>query len=276
MRQLRLNANVSVAMLTALAATLFAGCGGASSTSQMRPSTQSASVVGQYNLVLTSAGGHDTTSIYVNFTQTGTTFAGDANTLVCPSNDPSQCIYGSITLSGTVNGTDVTMAVSFPGQTGTTTLNMVGSATGTGALNGNYTDSVGDAGTWTATAATPIFANSETVNDYTGTFNSTLSPLSIPPSISVELGLGATSHTLIGNASVMNSPCITSLTLSGQAIGSAFSVTDSVNKVDIIALPNLSIDSFNFSYKFEATAASCPGDYGRGVLTINSSSPWGY
>jgi hypothetical protein len=241
----------------------------------MTPSTQSASVVGQYNLVLTSAGGHDTTSIYAYFTQTGTTFAGDANTLVCPSNDPSRCEYGSITLSGTVSGTDVTIVVSFPGQTGTTTVNMVGSATGTGALNGNYTDNLGDAGTWTAIAATAIFASADTVNDYTGTFNSTLSPLSIPPSISLELGLDASSHTLIGNASIMNSPCVTSLTLSGQAIGSAFRVTDAVNKVDIIALPNLSVDSFNFSYKLEATAASCPGDYGRGMLTIYSS-PWDY
>jgi hypothetical protein len=37
----------------------------------MTPSTQNASVVGQYNQVLTSAGGHDTTSIYANFTQAG-------------------------------------------------------------------------------------------------------------------------------------------------------------------------------------------------------------
>jgi hypothetical protein len=48
-----------------------------------------------------------------------------------------------------------------------------------------------------------------------------------------------------------------------------------VNKVDIIALPNGNSSNFNFSYKFEPTAASCPGDYGRGVLTVNSS-PWDY
>jgi len=280
MRQLRLDTKVRAAVLILLTAAFFAGCGGGSSTSQMTPSTQNASVVGQYNLVLTSAGGHDTTSIYANFTQTGATFTGNANTLVCPSNDPSQCKQDSVTSNGTVSGTDVTIVVSFPGQTGTTTVNMVGSATGTGALNGNYTDSLGDAGTWTATVANLIEPGS--LMNFTGTFNSTLSPLSIPPSISVALGRDANSQanfSLTGSASVGNSPCVTSLTLSGQAIGDAFSVTDAVNKVDIIALPNLpSGNSFNFSYKFEPTAASCPGDYGRGVLlTVNSSpDPWGY
>lgn len=277
MRQLRLDKKVRAAVLILLTVVFFAGCGGGSYTPQMTPSTQNASVVGQYNLVLTSAGGHDTTSIYANFTQTGATFTGGANTLVCPSNDPSQCKQDSVTSNGTVSGTDVTIVVSFPGQTGTTTVNMVGAATGTGALNGNYTDNLGDAGTWTASTAN--FIEPGSAMDFTGTFNSTSSPLSIPPNISVALQRGANTQTnfsLMGNASVMNWPCVTSLTLSGQAIGDAFSVTDAVNKVDMIAVPSLpSGNSFNFSYKFEPTAASCPGDYGRGVLTTNSS-PWGY
>jgi hypothetical protein len=280
MRQLRLHTKVRAAALILLTAAFFAGCGGGSSTSQMTPSTQNAIVAGQYNLVLTSAGGHDTTSIYANFTQTGATFTGNANTLVCPSNDPSQCKQDSVTSNGTVSGSDVTIVVSFPGQTGTTTVNMVGSATGTGALNGNYTDSLGDAGTWTASTETSIIEPGSVI-DYTGTFNSTSNPLSISPSITVALGPGASPQTnlsLTGSASVMNWPCVTSLTLSGQMIGDAFSVTDAVSKVDIIVLPNLpSGNSFNFSYKFEPTAASCPGDYGRGVLTVNSvPDPWGY
>jgi hypothetical protein len=278
MRQLRFDTKVRAAVSILLTAAFLAGCGGGSSTSHMTPSTQNASVVGQYNLVLTSAGGHDTTSIYANFTQTGATFTGNGTTLVCPSNDPSQCEQDSVTSNGTVSGTDVTIVVSFPGQTGTTTVNMVGSATGTGALNGNYTDNLGDAGTWTASTATLIIEPGSVI-DYTGTFNSTSSPLSIPPSISVALGPAASSQTnfgLTGSASVMNWPCVTSLTLSGQMIGDAFSVTDAVNKVDIIALPSPpGGNSFNFSYKFEPTATSCPGDYGRGVLTM-TSSPWDY
>jgi hypothetical protein len=276
MRQLRFDTKVR-AVLILLTAAFFAGCGGGSSTSRTTPSTQNASVLGPYNLVLTSGGGHDTTSIYANFTQTGATFAGGANTLVCPSNDPSQCQQDSVTANGTVNGSNVTIVVSFPGQNGTTTVNMVGSETGLTDLNGNYTDSLGDAGTWTASAATVMFA-SATVIDFTGTFNSTSSPLSITPSISVELEGGASSQTylsLTGTASVGNWSCVTSLNLSGQAIGAAFSVTDAVNKVDIIALPNGSTSNLNFSYKFEPTAASCPGNYGRGVLTTNSS-PWDY
>lgn len=272
---------VHAPVLIILIAAFFAGCGGASSTSPMTPvspATQNVSVAGQYNLVLTSGGGHGTTSIYAHFTQSGETFTGNGNTLVCPSNDPTQCKQDSVTSNGTVSGSDVTIVVSFPGQSGTTTVNMVGSATGTGALNGNYTDNLGDAGTWTASAATLIIEPGA-VMGFAGTFNSTSSPLSIAPSISVQLQRGASSQTnftLTGQASVMNSPCVTSLNLSGQLIGDAFSVTDAVNKVNIIALPSQpSGSSFNFSYQFEPTAASCPGNYGRGVLTV-SSSPWDY
>ena len=77
----------------------------------------------------------------------------------------------------------------------------------------------------------------------------------------------------------MNSSCISSLTLSGQAIGDAFSLTDATSKVSIIALPTLPDgNSFTFSYKFDPTAPSCAGDFGRGVLTINLSlgDPWAY
>jgi hypothetical protein len=112
------------------------------------------------------------------------------------------------------------------------------------------------------------------VIDFIGTFNSTANPLPIPPSIFLELGQDASSHTnlnLTGKASVMNSPCVTSLTLSGQAIGGAFSVTDAVNKMDIIALPSLpSAGSLNFSYKFDQTAASCPGTMGAGRCHYNN------
>jgi hypothetical protein len=52
-----------------------------------------------------------------------------------------------------------------------------------------------------------------------------------------------------------------------------------VSKASIIALPTVPTlptgNSFNFSYKFEPTAASCAGDFGRGVLTINRQ-PWDY
>jgi hypothetical protein len=195
---------------------------------------------------------------------------------VCPSNDPSQCKQDSVTSNGTVSGTDVTIVVSFPGQSGTTTVNMVGSTTGTGALNGNYTDSLGDSGTWTAGAGTLLIEPSTAIN-FTGTFNSTSGPMSIPPSISVQLQRGASSNfNVTGTASAMNWPCVASLNLSGQVIGDAFSVTDTVNKVDIIALPTLPTGSnLNFSYKFEPTATSCPGDYGTGVLTP-TTSPWDY
>jgi hypothetical protein len=240
------------------------------------------SVTGQYNLVLTSTKGQGTTNIYTDFTQTGTTFTGTANTLVCPSNDLSQCKGGdapviSITPSGTVSGANVTIAISFPSTAGADTVTMVGSATGT-SLAGTYTDSLGDSGTWTASTAIHPFGPPPSVYDYSGTFNSTANPLLIAPTISIELGQDASSN-LTGRATIMNSPCISSLTLSGQAIGDAFSLTDAGSKASIIALPTVPTlptgNSFNFSYKFEPTAASCAGDFGRGVLTINRQ-PWDY
>jgi hypothetical protein len=77
----------------------------------------------------------------------------------------------------------------------------------------------------------------------------------------------------------MNSPCIGSLTLSGHAVGDAFIVTDAANKVRILALPTEPTlptgNRFAFSYRFEPTAASCSGDFGRGTPTINPS-PFDY
>src|ERR1700681_4941618 len=105
-----------------LFASLAAGCGGGylKTSTPMTPATQNASVTGQYNLVLTSTNGHGTTNIYTDFTQAGTTFTGAANTLVCPSNDLSQCKGNdaSITPSGTVSGANVTMMISFPSTAG--------------------------------------------------------------------------------------------------------------------------------------------------------------
>jgi hypothetical protein len=282
MQRMRQNTMLAAAVLMSVAVA-FAGCGGGSQAPPTTPVTQNASVTGQYNLVLTSTNGRETTNIYTDFTQTGTTFSGAANTLVCPSNDLSQCKGGDapdipITPSGTVSGANVTMVISFPSAGGADTVTMVGSATGT-SLAGAYTDSLGDPGTWTASTAIHPFGPPPGVYGYSGTFNSTLNPLLIAPTISIELGQDASSHVssnLAGGATIMHSLCISSLTLSGQAIGDAFSLTDAANKVSIIALPTLpSGNSFTFSYKFEPTAASCAGDFGLGVLTI-ITSPWDY
>lgn len=229
--------------LVVVAAALGGGCGGGSnysSTPSSPPAAQEASLTGQYNLVLTSTNGHGTTNIYTDFTQTGTTFAGAANTLVCPSNDLSQCIGDdapaiSVTPSGTVSGASVTVTISFPSTAGADTITMVGTATGTD-LAGTYTDSLGDAGTWTASTAIHPFGPPPGVYNYNGTFNSTSNPLLITPTIFIELGRDASSN-LAGTATIMTSPCISSLTLSVQAIGDAFSLTDAASKARIIAVP---------------------------------------
>jgi hypothetical protein len=273
----RQNTTLATVVLMSVAAAL-AGCGRGNQAPPTTPTAQNARVTGQYDLVLTSTNGQGTTNIYTDFAQTGTAFTGAANTLVCPSNDPSQCKGGdsatSIILSGTVNGANVRIVMSFPSTAGADTVTMAGSATGRD-LAGTYTDNLGDSGTWTASTAVHPFGPPPSVYDYGGTFNSTSNPLLITPSIFIELGQD-TSSNLTGTATVMNSPCISSLTLSGLAIGDAFSLTDAARKVSILALPTLPIgDSFTFSYRFEPTAPSCAGDFGRGVVTINSS-PWDY
>lgn len=284
-QQMRQNTTLAAVVFMSVAVA-FAGCGGGSAPPPAPPTTpvtQNASITGQYNLVLTSRNGQGTTNVYTDFTQTGTTFTGAASTLVCPSNDLSQCKGGDapdipIAPSGTVSGTDVTIAISLQSTTGADTITMVGSVTGT-SLAGTYTDSLGDSGTWTASAAIHPVPSPPGVYDYSGTFNSTSNPMLIAPTIFIELGQDAISPAsfhVTGKATIMNSPCISSLTLSGQAIGDAFSLADAASKASIIVLPTVPPgNSLTFGYKFEPTAASCAGDFGRGVLTINPQ-PWDY
>lgn len=249
---------------------IAAGCGG--SYAPPRPPTQvtpDALVTGAYNLVLTSTNGRGATNIYTNFTQHGTAFMGGTDTLVCPSNDLSKCEGDnppavSITPTGTVSGQSISLAISFPSAAGADTVTMVGTATGTN-LAGTYTDSLGDAGGWTASAVSPL------AGTYTGTFNSTSNPLTITPTISLSLTQDA-SFNLTGTATVTSFPCISSLTLSGRAIGDAFALTDATNKASITALPSGS--NFNFSYSFDPTAAHCAGDHGSGV--VSNPNPWDY
>jgi hypothetical protein len=255
-----------------LFAVLAAGCGSmpTSTLTPTNPAALDAKVTGQYNLVLKSANGLGTIDIYANFTQSGKTFVGAANTLVCPSNDLSQCQGQdpsgvSITPSGMVSGANVTIVISVPTTHIADTLTMTGTATGT-SLAGTYTDNLGDAGTWTGSAASSLSGN------YSGTFNSTPNPLPIAPTVLITLTQDS-SFNLTGTAAIMSSPCIGSLSLSGQAIGGAFSLTDAAHKAGILVLPTG--NSFTLSYKFEPTAPSCAGDSGGGVLTINSS-PWDY
>jgi hypothetical protein len=70
-------------------------------------------------------------------------------------------------------------------------------------------------------------------------------PLLIAPSILMKLGEGASSD-LTGNAAVTNSPCISSLSLSGRAIADAFSVSDAANEASLIVLPVAGLEQFQF------------------------------
>ena len=235
------------------------------------PASQNVSVVGPYNVVLNSTNGHGTLNIYTDFTQTGLTFTSAANTLLCPANDLSKCVGAdmsgaSITASGTIGGSNVTMTISFLSTAGADTLTLGDAATGTN-VAGSYTDSLGDAGMWTAFVAPNISGT------FNGTFNSASNPLPIGPTIMMTL-LHESSANVGGTATVMNWPCISSLTLSGRAIGGAFSLADAANKILIIAVPQPASNNLAFSYKIDSTAPSCAGDFGQGRMT--NSGPFDY
>jgi hypothetical protein len=260
-----------LAMILVLGGTLT-GCGGGyvSPPPPVPPSVLDAGVNGQYSLMLTSTNGRGTTNIYTNITQTGKSLAGGANTLVCPSNDPANCDGNNapavtITSTGTVNGAKVTLTVSYPRSGANDTVTLVGTATGAD-LAGTYTDSLGDAGSWVGNSIAQL------TGTYTGTYNSSSNPLPITPNISIALTQTA-NFQLTGTATITNSPCISSLTFSGQAIGGAFSLSDSVNGAALVTLPDG--NNFNFSYNFDTTAAHCAGDFGRGVVVPNKG-PWDY
>jgi hypothetical protein len=264
-----------------LFALLTAGCGGGgySSPSTYAPAPtvpQNARVTGPFNLGLTSNHGNGKTYIYTNFAPTGTTssgaisdtFSGSSDTLVCPANDVRTCVgtnpSAPITPTGTLDGQNLTITVSVPSSAGTDTLTLVGTVSGT-IISGAYTDTLGDAGTWTAVNA-PIFGGT-----YTGTLNSTSHPLTIAPSITLVIAEDATFH-LTGTATILNSPCVQSLTFTGQAVGQAFTLNDTVNQATIIALPTNG--TYGFSYNFTPASPACPSDSGLGSLA--NPFPWDY
>jgi hypothetical protein len=263
-------------LLTALIIGGSVGCSSNGTTSQTNSPAQPLVIAGQYDLLLTSSKGGGSTNIYTDFTQDGTSIKGTPNTLVCPSNDSSQCKGDlppavSIIPNGTLAGTDVTLGVSFPNATGPDTVTMVGSVV----LRSLAWTVTKLAGTWTASTAGLPILTLPSFYDLNGTFNSTSNPLQIPPTILIQVGQDPNSNTLSGTATILNSPCLSSLNLSGEAIGDAFILTDADSKVSIIALPVLPLEwSYTFSYKIDPTAASCAGDSGVGELTI--ANPWDY
>ena len=262
---------------------LFAsGCGGGytttfppSTTPPPTPGIQNAGLTGRYDIFLTSTNSNDPTSIFTNFTPTGTTFTGAANSVVCPKallqcvGDDSPVV--SIIPSGSVSGADVNITMTFPGVAGDDTVTMVGAMTGPGKdITGTYTDSLGDAGTFTAFPSGVFFGGSDTHN---GTFNSTPNPLAIAPTILIKLSeLGDLGFHVTGTATILNSPCVNSLALTGEEVGDAIKLTDEVAKAHFLIVPGST--NFIFSYNFDLNAPRCAGDFGLGKTT--DPDPWGY
>ena len=244
---------------------LLAGCSGASKTTSTNPPpSQNATVSGQYNIVTTSTKGAGTINIYTNFSMSGATFTGMSNTLVCPGNTFINCQgndapFISITPSGTVSGNNIQILLTWPSNLGNDTITFVGTANGT-TLSGTYSDTFNDTGNWSASVASSF------TGQYSGSFNSTQNPLTIAPTFSAQLTQDG-NFNLTGSATIMNSPCVTSFNFSsGQAIGGAFSLSDSSKNLLITGLPNGS--SFIFTYSIGATG-SCSADSGRGTVTKN-------
>ena len=225
-----------------------------------------ATVTGAYTVVASSTKSNAVTNVYVNVAmQSSTSLAGSSNTLVCLGNVIAHCIgndppASADTFVGTVSGNSVQINLSYPDAQGMDTLTLTGVVSGT-SISGTYTDSRGDAGTWTATQS------SSAAGTFAGTINSTLNPLTIPPTIRVLTTEGQ-DYALTGTATVQNWSCFTSLNFStGLAIGGAFTLSDTTNDVVIVAVPS-GAATFNIAYQVGTSASVCGGDHGTGTLTV--------
>jgi len=227
---------------------------------------KNATVSGAYTVVATSTKSSAATNVYVNVAmQSGTSLAGTSNTLVCPGNAVTNCVgnnppTSAVTIVGTVSGNSVQINLSYPVTQGTDTITLTGTVSGT-SISGTYTDSQGDAGTWTAMQSSAV------AGTLSGTINSTLNPLTIPPTITVVIAEGQNSA-LTGTATLQNWTCFASLNLStGLAIGGAFTLSDTTKDVILRAVPS-GATTFNIAYQVGSSASVCAGDHGTGTLTI--------
>ena len=226
---------------------------------------KNATVSGAYTVVATSTKNNGTTNVYVNVTmQSGTSLSGTSNTLVCQGNIVANCVGNdppvSDTFIGTVSGNSVQINLSYANGQGTDTITLTGTVSGT-SISGTYTDSQGDAGTWTATLS------SSPAGTLSGTINSTSNPLTILPTITVVTTEGQSSA-LTGTATIQNWQCFSSLDFSsGLAIGGAFTLSDSTNNVVIIGVPSGS-KTFSIGYQVGSSALACAGDHGTGTLNM--------
>lgn len=242
------------------------GCSGVKNAGTTGGTTQNAVISGPYSAVATSTKNNTVTNVYTNLSMQGSSsFSASQNTLVCPGNDPSNCTGDNpptttFTLNGTVSGNNVQITLQFTNASGADTVTLTGTVSGT-TLSGSYTDSQGDAGTWTATL------NGSVAGTYNGTVNSTPNPQQTAPTISALITEGQNS-TLTGSASVTNSLCYTTLDFSqGMAIGGAFTLIDTTKDVFILGVPAGS-KTYNVYYQVGSTATACAGDFGTGTFTL--------
>lgn len=245
-----------------LCAFLLAGCSGAKNTGGTGGNVQNAVVSGPYSAVATSSKGNGTVNVYANLSMQGSgSFSASTEPMVCPTNNPANCAQvTAVTLTGTVSGNNVQITLQFTNQSGTDTVTLMGTISGT-TLSGTYSDSQGDAGTWTATQSGSL------TGTYSGSVNSTPNPLQTAPTITAQITEGQNS-TLTGSATVSNSPCYVTLDFSqGLAIGGAFTVTDTTKSVTILALPAGS-NAFSVYYQVGSSAIACAGDFGAGTFTL--------
>jgi hypothetical protein len=203
---------ICVRKILLLCAFFAAGCSGLKNAGSSGGTTQNAVISGPYSALATSTKTSAITNVYANLSMQGSSsFSGSQSTLVCPGNLAANCTGDNpptvaYTLAGTVNGNNVQITLQFNNQSGPDTVTLTGTVSGTN-LSGSYTDSQGDAGTWTATLS------GSASGSYNGSVNSTPNPLPTAPTISALITEGQNSA-LTGSASVTNSLCFASLDFS--------------------------------------------------------------
>jgi hypothetical protein len=258
-----------IAMLIALVVAVSnSGCGGASSSPP--PPVAPTDITGAWSIIVTDTA-NNTTAVFANISSQGggNFFATGANTMTCDLTTVQCQITDTPNLTIQIsqsNHVSLTMSNLIDENTGTTdTISASGTVDSSGTqMSGSWISQGGvEHGTWQATRNNTRFPVPDV--PYVGSINSTISPSSIPVGLSLGFGfMSGGSGNLTASATFSNSPCFTSLSFSGHAVGGAFYMTDSTSSVVVYGI----IQGTGFQLGYKILTGCDSGDQGQGSLRL--------
>src|SRR6266403_2731972 len=247
---------------------LLVGCGGGGgSNSTPTPTPQAAVVTGQWSFIATDTT-NNKTAVFANLSSQGggSYFATGVDSAVCDlatsqcqviNNTPSITVTVSLTNQVQVSMTNV---VTTTGATITVSGTGTVDAAGTKMSSGTWTSSGGASGTWTSDIVKSF------TGSYTGTFNSTVSPATVPYGVSLTIAQD-TSYNVTGTAVITHSLCFTNLTLSGHAVGGVFYLVDSAQSIVAVGIEGPALPPNQLAFGYQVVSGCGAGDVGQGTIT---------